>query len=282
MRIGFAAPLALLVLGAAPLPQEKTGEICGVRYSRVLAGTYEQTTAKRMLPGLMIEGSASPGEQAFNFFDDDGSLTLAMLLAAWQADGTTAANQNGDVTIDRRDAVLMEHAGRVGSAYFGAILDYAAGVGNITPQQIIEVAQARTQLALFQRVEAQAKASLAVADGKFILPRRFITEVGGYFETLRPTAKDAVNSRYRDMATGRASRLCDPGADSTLLGQMLCDRNLGTGAPGKTSYCRSSTGITSPARAMMCEVHPIDGKPTLGNCTDGAGGASIPAPPTGD
>ena len=285
MKIGITAPLALSLLGAAPpLPQKAPGETCSVHYSRILLGSYEQPTAKRTLPALMVAGTASPGGQAFNFFDDDGFLTLAMLVSAWQAGGQTAANLTADVTVDRGDIVLMEYVSRVGSGYFQAILDYAATRNDLTAQQVIEVDQAKAQLALFQRMGTQARASLAANGGDGTnptLPRHFITDLGDYLETLRPSASQAVNSRYNDLATQKTSRLCDPDAPSALLGRMLCDRNLGTGAVRATPYCRSSAGITSPARALVCEVHGVDGKSSATNCTDGAGGKSVPAPPAG-
>lgn len=283
MKAGIIAPLALLLLGAAsPSKPQAQGETCGVFYSRILLGSYEQSTVKRTLPALMIEGSAAPGTESFDFFDDDGFLTLTMLVSAWQASGQGSANIAGEVQVDRSDLALLEYASRVGSAYFQAVLDYAATRKDLTPQQVIEVDQAKAQLALFQRAGTQAKASLGAADGKTILPRGFIPQLGAYLENLRPTAPNAFNSRYNDMVSQKTSRLCDPAGASTLLGKILCDRDLGTGAKRAESYCASTSDIASPAHAMVCEVHQADGKPSLANCTDGAGGTSVPAPSFGN
>jgi hypothetical protein len=111
------------------------------------------------------------------------------------------------------------------------------------------------------------------------LPTGFIALVGGYLEQLRPDSAKPIVSQYRDVGSrGEISRLCDPDAVNPLLGRILCDHNLGSGAPRGVPYCASGSVIGSPATALNCDSAIVDGMPKPLRCSLGAGGPSVPLP----
>ncbi|MES2987195.1 MAG: hypothetical protein V4808_04755 [Pseudomonadota bacterium] len=270
MRSIYMIPLGLLLGSTAPASQDTSGAMCNAQYSLTLRGELFRPEANKRMPILLIAGSSGPPASQFKLLDDDGFLSLVMLLRAWEAQGKTAANQNAPVAIQVSDLNMLEYASRIGENYFGAVVDYAATLPSITPEQVVEVQQAKEQLALFRRVGEQARGSIEAATGADgVLPAGFIRSVGSYLEQLRPSAQHAFNSRYHDELTGGTQRLCDPSATNTLVGKMLCDRDLGTGALRAGAHCRSTKDIASPAQAPTCVLRAIDGKGVARECTAG-------------
>lgn len=279
MRLICLIPLTLLLGSTAPAEQVAAKAMCEAQYSLTLRGELFRPEANKRMPILLIAGTSGPPASQFKLLDDDGFLSLVMLLRAWEAEGKTAINQTAEVSIDLSDLNMLEYASRIGENYFGAVVEYAATLPGITPTQVVEVAQAKEQYALFHRVGEQARASILAAKGSSgLLPAGFIREIGTYLEQLRPSAEHAFNSRYNDELTGGTHRLCDPAAANTLVGKMLCDRHLGTGALRADAYCDSTKHIASPARAPTCVLRAIDGKGVARECTAGWTLEEIDAP----
>lgn len=270
MRPIYLVPMALLLGSAEPAVPVAAGGACSADYSLTLRGELFRPEANKRMPVLLIAGSSGSPASPFKLLDDDGFLSLVMLLRAWEGQGKTAVNQTAQVSIDLSDLNMLEYASRIGENYFGAVVDYAATLTSITPIQEIEVAQAKEQFALFRRIGEQARASIAAGKGDSgLLPAGFIREIGTYLEQLRPSAERAFNSRYHDELHGGTHRLCDPAAVNTLVGQMLCDRHLGTGASRSDSQCDTTEKIGSPAQAPACVLRTVDGKAVARECTAG-------------
>jgi hypothetical protein len=230
---------------------------------------------------MTLKGRYSDAAPSFDFFDDDGFLTLTMVLNVWQANGTTAKNLTQSVEVDRRDLLLLRDAAAVGRGFFNSIVVYGAKKMDLTPDQLAEIDDAKSHLALWEKIDLQIGRSLAAEQGDTTsLPVKFINGVGEYLERLRPLAARRIESRYRDFAAdGTISQLCTAEAANPMVGRILCDRDFRTGVRKSDAYCSAESVVRSPATAVICDATIANNKLSATRCTNGAGGpaASLPA-----
>ncbi len=282
MKTRFVAPLALLLLGAAGRETVAADARCDIRYAQVTRFTYIQQVADRPLPALAIKGRYAASAPMFEFFDDDGFLTLMMTLNFWQMMDKTSENAGKPVAVDRKDLLLLRDAATVGRGFFNSIVAYAAMRSDLTSDQHAEVEDAKAIIALWDKIDLQIGNSLAQSsDGPAVLPKGFIASIGVQMERLRPTASRRITSRYRDLAAdGMQSQLCEAGAPNPLVGRILCDHDFVTGAVANKAFCRPGSTTNSPAAALNCDARVDDGRLSPTRCWTGAGGPAAPLPPS--
>lgn len=280
MKKYILAPFALLLLGASEAETVSGDMLCAVRYDRVTHFTYMQPIAGKALPGMTIRGRYGDTAPPFEFLDDDGFLSLMMVLADWGANGTAAQNLKGDVGVERRDLLMLRDSAAVGRGFFNRIIAYAAARSDLKPGQILEVEDAKQYLAMWDKIDLQIGNSLSRASGSTaMLPPGFIAMIGDQMERLRPDAARRIASKYEDEAAGGlVSQLCTAEARNPLIGRILCDRDFRTGVERDKPFCRPGSTIGSPATALNCDAVIENGKLSPTRCTNGTGGpaASVP------
>lgn len=163
MNVRALAPCALLLLGATEGATPPTNQVCNVRYDLVARFTYDQPIAGKPLPGLAVKGRYSGAGGSFEFFDDDGFLTLTMLMSNWQSIGVTARNLKEPVAIDRADLLLLRNVTAVGRGFFNAIVAYGAAQPDLTPDEATEVETAKATSA--SGIESTSKSQKACKQG---------------------------------------------------------------------------------------------------------------------
>jgi len=248
MRAVSAAAVAALWLagGAAePAGSAAAGAACKVTFtgqSRIFWG--EEHLSATVWRGR-YEGPASA---EFGAIDDDGVLTLAILVAHWQADGRAQANLTGPVTLAKAELELALRAAVIGTAYQASLL--RAGEGNAD-----EIAEWEERQETNRALAAELRRLIAAAGPKGAsAPKSFIRDrIGLYLERFVPGAPKQLKVHYVDPSDPEVqSPFCDPAAPNALVGKILCGRNFATGALRPANACPGGVAFTGLLTAPVC------------------------------
>ncbi len=263
-RLRSLAALAALMLaagsvGAQPAPA------CQVAWTGMTRFTYDEGRGS----AVVLRGSHSlGGPTTFGVTDDDGFLTLAVLLNQWRADGRAAANATERVTLRRDELELALQAARIGLAYQAGVVRGMGGAasdedGDSDARSALERQEyMRLTVAELRRLIALASPSGVTVPKGFIRAR--------FAETLERFAPGAANSMevyYFDYGDGQtASQFCRPGQKNRLVGEVLCSRNFVTGAARAGTPCPDGVALNDLAAAPVCEGVLEGGKLVDGAC----------------
>lgn len=247
-RLGFLAVLALLTTASATV--DAAPAACKVTWTSL----SHLEIGDDKLSATVIRGSyEGPSTADFTIMDDDGFLTLAILVNQWQSDGRAQANLTGPVTLRKAELELALRAARIGTAYQASLLR-GAGEGLEEDPSEYEGRQEALRLlsADLRGLIAKAGAgSVSVRTG-FIRDRLAVM-----LERLAPGAAKPIRAYYIDPAKpDEAHPFCDPKAPNALVGQILCSRNFLTGAQRSTSACPGGVTFTDLAALPFSEPEP--------------------------
>lgn len=252
------AALAILLLaagsaGAQPAPA------CQVTWTGMTRFTYDEGKGA----AVVLRGSHSlGGPTTFGVTDDDGFLTLAVLVNQWRADGRAAANETGRVSLRRNELELALQAAKVGLAYQAGVVRDMGGAasdqdGDADGKAALERQEyMRTTVAEVRRLIAlSSPAGVTVPKG--FIRKRFADTL----ERFAPAAADPLEVYYFDYDdTQTASQFCRPGQKNRLVGEVLCSRSFVTGAMRAGTPCPDGVAFNDLAATPVCEGAVEGGK----------------------
>jgi len=225
---------------------------CKVGWSSVSRIVYGDES----LSAVVYRGRyAGPADSAFTVMDDDGVLTLALLVSQWQSDGRAAANLTGPVRLRKAELELAEQAARIGTAYQASLL--RSGGGDETDRAEYEERQEimRRLAAELRRLSARAGTAGVNVPAGFIRDR-----IGVFLERFMPGAPNRLEVYYVDPAAPTvANPFCDPKAPNALVGQLICGRNFATGAARPVAACPGGVVFEDLSAAPVCGQTGEDG-----------------------
>ena len=271
----LAGTLALAADGVAAAPVEQpaaqAGGVCEVVFSRISDVTYNPTLD---LSGPIIVGSHSyvpetrtggAGSTGFEVLDNDGFLTLVILLNEWRASGQLKRNESGTVAFQRSDLVLALDAVDRGLRYHQVLSDYTDAN---RPENYADVRRLLMLKLEGLRVLAEGlRPRLAGGAATVQLPPGLLSARRGLFlDRLAVGPEQLIQAQYLDRPTGDAQNvLCDGTAKSAFLGQVLCGYRFADGKAREPAICPE--GLTFNRLAVVPRCRRVGGQDT---CPDGS------------
>jgi len=240
-------PLLLAALAALSLAPAEYASAAGAncRVSWISGARVEVGDDK--LVAYDYRGAFEMGDRSeFTLRDDDGFLTLAILMARWQSDGRAARNLTERVTIPTRELDAARRAGQVGTAYQASLL--RSGEGGEDPSEY----EARQEY--FRSLAAEMKALMAKAGSGGVTVRSgyLRDRFGVMLERLAPGSPRRIEVYYIDPAKPDvANAFCDPKAPVALVGRVLCNNNFVTGAARADAICPDGVQMDDLAAAPL-------------------------------
>ncbi len=273
-RLRSLTALAVLALAAGSAgAQPASAPACQVAFTGMTRFTYDEGRGS----AVVLRGRHSlGGDTPFGVTDDDGYLTLAVLLNQWRSDGRAAKNDTDRVTLRRNELELALQAAKIGLAYQANVIrerggaaaegEDADGAGALERQEYM-----RTTVAELRRLIALA------GPGGVIVPKGFIrARFGDRIERFAPGAANPLEVYYFDYDdTQTASQFCRPGQKNRLVGEVLCSRNFVTGAARVGTPCSDGVALNDLAATPVCEGAVEGGKLVDKAC---APVGTVPAP----
>ena len=233
-RLVSLAALAAVLLSAHAAAARIMPVACTVSWASVSRITIGDDD----LSALVFTGSyRGAGEADFTVMDDDGLLTLAILMNQWQLDGRFRTNLTAPVALRRTELELAQRAARIGTAYQASLLRSGPDAGL---DQDPEEYEARQEF--FRSLAAQLRGLIAKAGPNgATVPAGFLRDrVGTMLERMAPGAAKPIKAYYIDPAKPDVfNPFCDPKAPNALVGQIPCSRSFVTGDVRPGTPCMS-------------------------------------------
>lgn len=229
------------------------GPSCNVTYTEIKDVSYGP--AEDNLHGILIKGQhnapAGAGTKSFEVLDLDGFLVLAAIHSSWQSNLLVQANQRGQVNLPMDDIKSALRVVRMGQNYFPILLRNAR-TANAPNMAAIET-EINAKLSYLRTLGAQLESW--ERNGGVVARNGINQFMSTGLERFAPGSSDRLYSQYRDLSLGNTPQiLCNPQAQSELVGQVLCSRNFVTSAQRSPNFCAGGISFNRLSSLPVCSI----------------------------
>lgn len=256
----MAGILALSVVGSttAPATARQAASVCRVQFTGLSTVRYNPGLN---LTGFIIMGqhnydsttrSGGAASTDFEVLDNDGYLTLIMLMNEWQASGKLGRNQTRIVTYPRSDILLALDAASMGVAYHRILAGMVEREQPENATTILSLLALKTEA--MTALEQGLRSALDRSPGGVDLPPGFLTaRLGVILDGLHPGPGQFIQTQYLDRPTGDGPNiLCNADARSVVIGQVFCGTRFTDGAARDAAFCPEGVRLNQLSSLPRC------------------------------
>lgn len=231
---------------------------CNVTYTGISEVTYGANKRKAILLKGQHNAPMGQGYKEFQVLDVDGFLGLAALHSAWQSNLLVQANVAGETRLPVPDLMSAMTIVAMGFRYHE--VEEAELILENNPLNAAVLQEVREKK---QYMHALSRELRKWIDNQGRVPagqiRSFMSQGLERFASTTSEERRFL-SQYRDLSIDDTPYLlCDPDAESEMIGQIVCNRNFVDSRQRNPNFCPGGISFNSMSSLPVCELQLGEG-----------------------